>query len=88
YFEAAEAKVREVVLEKVGGALRNMSEGDLSTPMEPLTGAFAQLYEDFERMRVNVNSALAKVSETARNVGLGSSEIRQASDDLARRTEQ
>ncbi|MFM9597775.1 chemotaxis protein, partial [Streptomyces scabiei] len=56
--------------------------------MEPLTGAFAQLYEDFERMRVNVNSALAKVSETARNVGLGSSEIRQASDDLARRTEQ
>ncbi|WP_408591716.1 methyl-accepting chemotaxis protein [Novosphingobium sp.] len=87
YFEAEE-QARAVVMDTVGGAMRALSAGEMDRPMPPLPAAFAALADDFEAMRTNVGAALSKVSETSGNVKLGAQEIRQASDDLARRTEQ
>lgn len=87
YF-AVEEERRSTVIEALGAALQRMTDGDFSTPLEQLPPEFAAIYNDFETMRGQVGTALGDVAQTSRAVDVGAQEIRQASDDLARRTEQ
>ncbi|MFM9934937.1 MAG: methyl-accepting chemotaxis protein [Novosphingobium sp.] len=87
YF-AVEEERRSKVIDSVGAALRRMTDGDFSVPLEGLPPEFAAIQNDFETMRAQVGAALGDVAETSKAVDMGAQEIRQASDDLARRTEQ
>jgi len=87
YFEAEDAK-RQAVVTQVGHTVRKMTEGDFTVALTGLPEAYAALEADLETMRKKVSGALGAVSQTSRAVDTGAQEIREASDDLARRTEQ
>ncbi|MFM2372366.1 MAG: hypothetical protein RIS85_2088, partial [Pseudomonadota bacterium] len=87
YFKAEES-ARIAVIDEVSATLRTMAEGDFATAVPDLPTAFAELQRHLDGMRVQVASALGDVAETSMTVGVGARQIRQASDDLARRTEQ
>lgn len=87
YFKAEE-NARIAVIDEVSATLRAMADGDFATRVPDLPRAFAELQTHLDGMRKQVSSALANVAETSTAVGVGAKEIRQASDDLARRTEQ
>ncbi|WP_010161110.1 methyl-accepting chemotaxis protein [Sphingomonas sp. PAMC 26617] len=90
--QAAAKKVADadqaMVIETVSGHLERMAKGDLT---QPITREFPPSYAE---LRAHYNAALASlrdligaVSDSARTIRAGSSEIEQASEDLARRTE-
>lgn len=87
YFRVEEAH-RIAVIDEVSTALRGMAEGDFATRAPDLPSAFAELQRHLDDMRLKVSGALGDVAGTSGAVGVGAREIRQASDDLARRTEQ
>ena len=87
YFQAEEA-ARIAVIDEVSATLRAMAEGDFGTKAPDLPSAFAELQKHLDMMRVQVSSALTNVAETSGSVDVGAKQIRHASDDLARRTEQ
>ncbi len=87
YFKAEE-NARIAVIDEVSAALRAMADGDFATRAPDLPAAFAELQRHLDGMRLQVSSALSNVADTSMAVGVGAKEIRQASDDLARRTEQ
>ncbi|NLR71340.1 globin-coupled sensor protein [Novosphingobium sp. ERN07] len=87
YFKAEEA-ARIAVIDEVSAALRKMADGDFATRAPDLPAAFAELQKHLDDMRLQVSGALSHVSETSSSVDVGAKQIRQASDDLARRTEQ
>ena len=87
YF-AVEEERRSAVICALGAALQRMTDGDFGTPLEDLPTDYATIHKDFETMRAQVGAALGDVAQTSRAVDVGAQEIRQASDDLARRTEQ
>ncbi|MBF5088571.1 globin-coupled sensor protein [Novosphingobium sp. NBM11] len=88
YFDVANAALRSSVIDKLGDSLRKMTDGDFTAALTDLPGEFVELQNDFETMREKVRVALSAVSETAQNVDLGAREIREASHDLATRTEE
>ena len=87
YFKAEEA-TRLAVIDEVSASLSAMASGDFATGVPDLPTAFAELQAHLDGMRKQVSSALVNVADTSTVVGVGAKEIRQASDDLARRTEQ
>lgn len=87
YFKAEEA-ARIAVIDEVSTTLRAMADGDFATRVPDLPTAFAELQKHLDGMRVQVSNALGNVAETSMAVDVGAKQIRQASDDLARRTEQ
>ncbi len=87
YFKAEE-RARVAVIDEVSATLRAMAEGDFASRVPDLPAAFAELQNHLDGMRKQVSSALSNVADTSMAVGVGAKEIRQASDDLARRTEQ
>ncbi|WP_225206891.1 globin-coupled sensor protein [Novosphingobium huizhouense] len=86
YFEIAE-KARLAVIDHLGAALQRMTNGDFHSPIDTLPPEFASIQSDFEMMRGKVAAALTEVSQASGAVDTGAKEIRQASDDMARRTE-
>ena len=88
YFEAAEKKARALVTETLGTALRRMAEGDFATPLEALGTGYEDVHRDFEEMRRKVGEALLQTGAASEAVDVGARDIRQASLDLSRRTEQ
>jgi methyl-accepting chemotaxis protein len=88
YFDAANEAPRSSVIDKLGDLLRKMTDGDFTARLTDLPSEFIELQNDFETMREKVRVALSAVSETAQNVDLGAREIREASHDLATRTEE
>jgi methyl-accepting chemotaxis protein len=87
YF-AVEEERRSEVIDALGAALQRMTDGDFRTPLDVLPPEYSAIQNDFESMRKQVGNALGDVAQTSRAVDGGAQEIRQASDDLARRTEQ
>ena len=86
---AVAAQQQTHVVEGLAAGLEKLSDGDLGFR---LVEAFSAEYES---LRTNFNSAMAKLQDTlqmvagtTRNIHSGSSEITSASDDLSRRTEQ
>jgi methyl-accepting chemotaxis protein len=83
------AKSQAQVVGAVGLGLEKLSSGDLTFRLQEAFSA------DYEKLRTDYNAAMDKLHETMTTVvrraeGLrgGSNEITQASDDLAKRTEQ
>ncbi len=87
YFKAEE-RARIAVIDEVSASLRAMADGDFAKKVPDLPAAFAELQKHLDGMRQQVSDALGDVAQTSTAVGIGAKEIRQASDDLARRTEQ
>jgi methyl-accepting chemotaxis protein len=87
YVEAEEQE-RNAVIDRLGGALSALADGNFTAPLAELPPKFARISTDFEAMRRTIDEALSAVADTAQGLNSGANEIRQASDDLARRTEQ
>jgi len=85
---AAEEERRSKVMDAVGEALRRMTDGDFSVPLTGLPSWYVSIQHDFETMRATVGAALGDLVQTSQALDMGAQEVRQASEDLARRTEQ
>lgn len=82
------AKQQEVVA-TLGAGLDHLADGNLAFRLDtPFPAEYEALRESFNASLTNLGSIIAGVSATARSVSTGASEIRAASDDLARRNEQ
>jgi len=77
------------VVEAIGQGLEALAAGNMTyTISEPFAGNYDRLRQAFNRSVEGLEDSLSQVAATAQSVYSGSSEIREASEDLARRTEQ
>jgi methyl-accepting chemotaxis protein len=77
------------VVEALRGALRRLSEGDLSTRItSELAHDYEALRTDFNTAIESLDSAVAKIVESAATILGEAGNISGAADDLSRRTEQ
>ena len=83
----ADAGMQEMVA-TMGQALRALSEGDLTIQLPALAAGYEGLQRDFNATIARIREAMLLVVRSAEAIDNGSGEIRQASDDLALRTEQ
>jgi methyl-accepting chemotaxis protein len=74
--------------EKVGDALRRMSDGDLTVQLPDLGVNYASLRKDFNSTISQLHDTVAQVADAAQDMRVGAKEISQASGDLAHRTEE
>ena len=86
-YAKAEAGARDAMTGQMAKALAAMAGGDLGAPLGNLPRAYAQIEADFDNMRRHISSALVQMTESAKDVQLGSNEISAAANDLALRTE-
>ena len=86
YFIAEQEK-RTKAIDELAGALNRMADGNFAQGVGELPPEYAAIAADFERMRLAVKTALKDVSTAAESIDRGASEIRQATDDLAIRTQ-
>lgn len=86
YF-AAEERNRLAAIDSMAQALSALANGDFSKSIAELPDEYARIRIDFEQMRSAVATALKSVSDASETVTCGADEIRQASGDLALRTE-
>src|SRR3546814_4462709 len=64
-----------------------LADGDLTTQLPKLADGYEALQKDFNQTMRQLHEAMLSVASAANGIGAGSREISQASDDLARRTE-
>ena len=80
---------QRVVIGAIGQRLDQLAAGDLTCT---ITAAFPASYESlknsFNAATADLNRLVVAVSNATKEINTGSNEIRSASDDLARRTEQ
>ncbi|MGV3513392.1 MAG: methyl-accepting chemotaxis protein [Novosphingobium sp.] len=93
--EAAAAERRRVaeeqalVISAIEQRLEELAAGDLSTKIAAdFPPAYVKLKNSFNTATTDLDRLVGAVSSTTNHIAQGSSEIRNASDDLARRTEQ
>ena len=95
--ERAEAETRrdeaeatqKAVVESLAGALRSMSEGDLTQRLErPFPAGYERLRVDFNIAIEKLSGVIAASLEATSMIHGGAREITDAADDLSRRTEQ
>ena len=85
----AAAAVQELVVSALAGGLEQLSSGNLSyTIDESFSKDYEALRHSFNQAVAGLDGSLGRVSTSAQAVLAGSSEIRSASEDLSRRTEQ
>ncbi|KAA3506421.1 PAS domain S-box protein [Agrobacterium vitis] len=76
-------------VDQLAGCLDNLANGDLSQNIEkPFIPSLERLRTDFNAASEKLKRAMATVADNARAIAAGSSEIRTAADELAKRTEQ
>ena len=91
--DAARAKAQSEadqahVVEAIGQGLEALSSGDMTYVItEPFAGNYDRLRQAFNHSVEGLEASLSQVAATAQSVYSGSSEIREASEDLSRRTE-
>ena len=82
------AAEQNAVISAVAARLEAMAQGDLALRIsEPFPPAYEALRRSFNEAAADLDQLLGRVTAAARQIATGSSEIRSASDDLARRTE-
>ncbi|SOC84812.1 methyl-accepting chemotaxis protein [Ensifer adhaerens] len=87
--KAKEAADVQFAVDNLAAALAKLSDGDVSYRInEPFVAALDAVRQDFNNSADKLQAALRSVSENARGIDAGSSEIKAAADDLAKRTEQ
>ena len=87
--KAQEAADVQFAVDNLAAALAKLSDGDVSHRIrEPFVATLDGVRNDFNQSAEKLQAALRSVSENARGIDAGSSEIKAAADDLAKRTEQ
>ncbi len=87
--KAKEAADVQFAVDNLAAALAKLSDGDVSYRIrEPFVATLDGVRNDFNQSAEKLQAALRSVSENARGIDAGSSEIKAAADDLAKRTEQ
>lgn len=78
----------EMLVATIGEGLSRLAAGDLATPVTAdLTGRFVKLKDDFNSAQQALQQVILQVASGAGSINVGVAEIRQASTDLAHRTE-
>jgi methyl-accepting chemotaxis protein len=86
--EQQAAEIRHAV-DALADALSALADGDVAQRIEtPFTASMEKLRADFNNSVDKLQAALAAVGDNANAIHAGSEEIRNASDDLSKRTEQ
>jgi methyl-accepting chemotaxis protein len=86
--EARNAAEQREVTAKIGAGLAALREGDLTATIDgTFPPAYAELKTNFNDALHALAQLIGAVTETAVGIRTGSTEIAQASEDLARRTE-
>ncbi|MBB2203650.1 methyl-accepting chemotaxis protein [Gluconacetobacter takamatsuzukensis] len=86
---ASEAADVKFAVDGLADALARLAQGDISYRITaPFIDSLNGVRNDFNISAEQLQGALRQVSDNARNIGVGSNEIKGAVDDLARRTEQ
>jgi len=88
YFIDSEEKMRRIVRDQLGASLAELARGNLRARATGLPAEYAGVESDFNAAALALNRALADVVQGIEVMTDGSREIRAASDDLARRTEE
>ncbi len=86
-FETKEQQQRDVIAQ-VGDALAQVAQGRLCTSISDLPEDYAQLAADFDNAMTSLREMIAAVACSFDAIRTGTAEISDASDNLARRTEQ
>ncbi|MBX9665420.1 methyl-accepting chemotaxis protein [Novosphingobium sp.] len=82
------ANEQNIVISAIAARLEALARGDLALRMtEPFPPAYEALRASFNAATADLDQLLGRVTAAAGQIATGSSEIRSASDDLARRTE-
>lgn len=79
---------REQAMAKIGKQLHAVASSDLSVRLTDLPPAFAAVARDFNEAMERLCDAMGQVQDSISTIDLTSSEIRQATTDLATRSEQ
>ncbi|CAH0495527.1 hypothetical protein NVSP9465_00534 [Novosphingobium sp. CECT 9465] len=79
---------REQAMAKIGEQLHAVANADLSVRLVDLPPAFATVANDFNDAMSRLCDAMGQVQDSISTIDLTSSEIRQATTDLATRSEQ
>nr|WP_172691255.1 PAS domain-containing methyl-accepting chemotaxis protein [Rhizobium rhizogenes]ASK44813.1 chemotaxis protein [Rhizobium rhizogenes] len=86
---ATDVTARVENVEQLAGCLNSLADGDLAQQIEkPFIPSLERLRTDFNAASDKLKRAMATVADNARAISAGSSEIRTAADELAKRTEQ
>nr|WP_172690868.1 PAS domain-containing methyl-accepting chemotaxis protein [Agrobacterium fabrum]ASK44108.1 chemotaxis protein [Agrobacterium fabrum] len=86
---ATDVTTRVENVEQLAGCLNRLADGDLAQQIEkPFIPSLERLRTDFNAASDKLKRAMATVADNARAISAGSSEIRTAADELAKRTEQ
>ncbi|MCK5933399.1 MAG: HAMP domain-containing protein [Fulvimarina manganoxydans] len=86
---AAAAKEQAIVVDELGRAMRNLSDGNLTYRIETAFPAdYRQLKDDFNAAIDTLRQTMHRIASSAGTISSGTEEISQATDDLSRRTEQ
>ncbi len=86
---ATDVTARVNNVEELAGALQALTEGDLTQSVEqPFMPALEKLRLDFNSAVSKLRLAIETVADNAGAIAAGSAQIRSASDNLSRRTEQ
>ena len=88
YFHNMEERLQSVVRDQLGTALAAVAKRDLTARASGLPSEYADVEKDFNAALDALRTAMSGVADGANLISSGSREIRAASDDLARRTEQ
>lgn len=84
-----EAEAQRVAMQALSTALAELAQGRLGYRLTaPLAGAYEGLRADLNQVFDKLSTAMCAIGQTAGGVTSSAQEIRQASDDLSRRTEQ
>ncbi|WP_322964019.1 methyl-accepting chemotaxis protein [Sphingomonas fuzhouensis] len=83
----ADAEQNEVV-DRIGGALGQLADSDLTAKLSGFPPSYAAIERDFNTAVSRLSAALAAVRINAAGIASGTVEMNEAADDLARRAEQ
>ena len=86
YFEEEQAS-REKAVEALGQSLAMLAEGDLTQPLTGMPDSYAALERSYNDTIDKVRAMICAVSDGTLRINGTISEIAQATDDLARRTQ-
>ncbi len=86
--QARQAEEQSVAVTHLGASLARLTHGDLTAEIgEGFPRGYAELKANFNGALVALRGLIGAVTESASTIQTGSSEIAQAAEDLARRTE-
>ncbi|NCP14091.1 MAG: globin-coupled sensor protein [Sphingomonadales bacterium] len=88
YFHNSEERVRAIVSDKMGTALKQVSAGDLTTRIDGFPSEYQQVETDFNAAFTILCQTLGNLMAGMESMTSGATEIRSAADDLSRRTEE